>query len=96
MSVKGGLYAHAAYEAKKKMLCEYLGPTSFLYIHILLIHILLLCVCVCCTGPERSLCTHVDFFFSSGTPNLMAIWREKGLNRGRVASLVDSHMQVKK
>jgi hypothetical protein len=26
----------------------------------------------------------------------MAIWREKGSNRGRVASLVNSHMQVKK
>ena len=35
MSVKGGVYAHEAYEAKKSkyfLLFEYMGPTSFLYI----------------------------------------------------------------
>ena len=90
MSVKGGVYAHGAYEAKKEnCFVNTWDRHRFL-------HILLLCVCVCCTGPERSLCTHMDFFLSSGTPNLMAIWREKGLNRGRVASLVNSHMQVRK
>ena len=36
MSVKGGVYAHEAYDTKKKLLCEYMGPTSFLYINILL------------------------------------------------------------
>ena len=30
----------------------------------------------------------------SGVPNLMSIWREKGVARGRVASLVESAMQV--
>jgi hypothetical protein len=41
MSVKGGVYAHEAYEAKNNnffLLCEYMGPTSFLYIYILLSH----------------------------------------------------------
>ena len=40
MSVKGGVYAHEAYEAKKIkiffLLRECMGPTSFLYIYILL------------------------------------------------------------
>ena len=37
MSVKGGVYAHEAYEAKKLkyfLLFEYMGPTSFLYIYV--------------------------------------------------------------
>jgi hypothetical protein len=36
---KGGVYAHEAYEAQKtkqKLLGEYMGPTSFLYVYILL------------------------------------------------------------
>ncbi len=45
MSVKVGVYAHEAYEAKKTknvcLLCEYMGPTSVLYIYILLV-----CVCM--------------------------------------------------
>ena len=39
-SIQGGLYAHDAYEAKNIkaffLLSEYMGPTLFLYIYILL------------------------------------------------------------
>jgi hypothetical protein len=41
---KGGVCAHEAYEATKKiffLLCEYMGPTSFLYKSILLLLLLL-------------------------------------------------------
>ena len=39
MSVKGGVYAHEAYEAGKKICflpCEYMEPTSLLFISLLL------------------------------------------------------------
>ena len=45
MSVKGGICAHEAYEAKKIkiffLLCEHITPTQFLYIYI--VYTTLLC-----------------------------------------------------
>jgi len=43
-------------------------------------------------GPENS--PGWAAAVENGVPNLMAIWKEKGACRGRVASLVESHMQV--
>ena len=55
------------------------------------------CVRACVLHRVLTLTLHAHgLFFPPGIPNLMAIWREKGSNRGRVASLVNSHMQVKK
>jgi hypothetical protein len=58
MSVKGGVYAHEAYEAKKIkilcLLCEYMGPTSFLFIYTLLV-----CVCMfLCVSYDAHVCTY--------------------------------------
>jgi hypothetical protein len=81
---------------KKKCFVNTWDPHRF-YTYIYYSYIYYCCVCVCVAqGPNAHFAHTWTFFFSSGTPNLMAIWREKGLNRGRVASLVDSHMQVKK
>jgi len=43
-------------------------------------------------GPENS--PGWAAAVEAGVPNLMAIWKDKGTSRGRVASLVESHMQV--
>ena len=43
-------------------------------------------------GPENS--PGWAAAVEAGVPNLMSIWKEKGASRGRVASLVDGHMQV--
>ena len=54
MSVKGGVYAHEAYEAKKVkiffLLCEYMGPTSFctyILCYLCVFVCVYVCVCVC-------------------------------------------------
>jgi hypothetical protein len=45
MSVKAGVYAHEAYKAKKIkklcLLCEYMGPSSFLFIYILSVQVVM-------------------------------------------------------